>query len=481
MHVLGGKRQIELFFTLNTSVNARVKLRVSINSGLYSNNQFFFLGETEEQIGDLKINFSKAFSVEFFFEVNQKLAIEVISNNNLVETFTTTLAAVVGNKEQLANLVSGAFNLTIFTKPSNEEQTNLLLQSQLSFELKNSNEYFYVLSNKNDNKEWRRFFKSTEMRGTSITFPIVSFSFDNFVQSNESQPIKIELFTIDHIKVGEIENSLIRLAKEGATFEGGALKLIYKTKEQASINKYLQKGLDINLMVSIDFTGSNGDPNVRSSLHYHDQNTQSCYQKAIKQCGQILAYYDSDKLYPVVGFGAEVGNPSQTSFSFPLNLNWGNPLISTVDGISDAYVEVFKHITFSGPTYFRFFLNEVFSIVKANLEQNQLNYYVLMIITDGEISDLKETSELIADNCNLPISIVIIGVGSSEFYCMNELDGDQKRLVNSYGKESERDIVQFVPFDKYANNLDMLSKEVLKEIPGQIEEYFTNFSNAMDV
>jgi len=38
--------------------------------------------------------------------------------------------------------------------------------------------------------------------------------------------------------------------------------------------------------------------------------------------------------------------------------------------------------------------------------------------------------------------------------------------------KSDRDLVQFVQFNKYKGNIDNLSKEVLMEIPGQIEKYY---------
>lgn len=31
---------------------------------------------------------------------------------------------------------------------------------------------------------------------------------------------------------------------------------------------YLQKGLNLNSIISVDFTGSNGNPSYTSSLHY---------------------------------------------------------------------------------------------------------------------------------------------------------------------------------------------------------------------
>ena len=64
----------------------------------------------------------------------------------------------------------------------------------------------------------------------------------------------------------------------------------------------MKKG-NINLEIAIDYTVSNGNPDVKESLNYKFGTTPNDYEKAIKSCGDILAYYDADQLFPVYGFG----------------------------------------------------------------------------------------------------------------------------------------------------------------------------------
>jgi len=48
-----------------------------------------------------------------------------------------------------------------------------------------------------------------------------------------------------------------------------------------------------------------------------------------------------------------------------------------------------------------------------------------LIITDGAIHDMEKTKDQIVRAANLPISIIIVGVGESpELDKMEELDGD---------------------------------------------------------
>jgi hypothetical protein len=66
---------------------------------------------------------------------------------------------------------------------------------------------------------------------------------------------------------------------------------------------YINAGLDMNLVIGVDFTGSNGNPLSPGSLHYiHSSNNE--YMSAIFEVSQILLNFDSDKQVPLFGFGA---------------------------------------------------------------------------------------------------------------------------------------------------------------------------------
>ena len=61
-------------------------------------------------------------------------------------------------------------------------------------------------------------------------------------------------------------------------------------------------------------------------------------------------------------------------------------------------------------------------------------------------------------------------VEAATFAAMEELDGDEQPLVSSSGEKWERDIVQFVPYDKFKHNPKLLAEQVLEEIPAQVAD-----------
>ena len=87
---------------------------------------------------------------------------------------------------------------------------------------------------------------------------------------------------------------------------------------------------------------------------------------------------------------------------------------------------------------------------------------------------MEQTVDMIVGNCNLPLSIIIVGVGNAEFTNMVRLDGDNG-LYSSKGKKAQRDIVQFVPFREVGMNPDLLAQELLAELPGQVTQYMVIF------
>lgn len=108
-------------------------------------------------------------------------------------------------------------------------------------------------------------------------------------------------------------------------------------------------------------------------------------------------------------------------------------------------------------------------------------YFTLLIITDGVISDMDETRHAIVQASKLPMSIIIIGVGNADFAAMEFLDGDASVLRSNTGEEAVRDIVQFVPFRDFRNvsrnikskpRWDFKFRNMTQVIDGQIETVF---------
>lgn len=227
---------------------------------------------------------------------------------------------------------------------------------------------------------------------------------------------------------------------------------------------YIRGGCEINLNVAIDFTGSNGDPRKPGTLHYfHPDGQLNDYEKAIKSIGTILAKYDSDEKFPVMGFGAKYDGIVRHHFQCG-----DEEEVDGVDGILDAYRQTFASgLVMSGPTV----ITEVVQVAASRALRSQgeamadgkQKYTVLLILTDGAVADVQATARCIDAIDAAPLSIVIVGIGEADFSDMQFLDDHSGDI----------DIAQFVEFNKHKNSgNDNLASATLREIPRQLENCF---------
>lgn len=174
----------------------------------------------------------------------------------------------------------------------------------------------------------------------------------------------------------------------------------------------------------------------------------------------------------MLGFGAKLPPNGEISHQFPLNGNTSHPYCSGIDEILTHYRNALARVQLYGPTNFAPVVNNTIQI--ARQFQDGKHYFVLLIITDGIISDMHATINSIIDASRLPISIIIVGVGDADFQAMDELDSDDAKLTID-GQSAERDIVQFVPLNRFLSHGGQfvrsqadLARAVLAEIPDQM-------------
>ena len=196
------------------------------------------------------------------------------------------------------------------------------------------------------------------------------------------------------------------------------------------------------------------------------------YQRALVEVGRIMVDYDTDKLIPAYGFGAKIPGSKEVSFCFPLSLDPKNPFVQSFEGLLQAYNAVVGSLQFLGPTNFAPIIRETKNAVQRGFEANKMVYSILLILTDGLITDFPDTVAEIIQCSRLPMSVIIVGVGNEDFKQMDMLDADVTPLRDMSGNSAVRDIVQFVPFREYAYQPHMLAEAVLRELPKQIDDFY---------
>jgi hypothetical protein len=223
---------------------------------------------------------------------------------------------------------------------------------------------------------------------------------------------------------------------------------------------YMNKNCRIDFCVAIDFTSSNGDPREENSLHYQCEGSLNDYEETITAIGEVLDVYSKTKDYSVWGFGAKFGGQVRHVFQCG-----ATKTVNGVDGIITAYKSMFQNdLTMSGPTDFRGVLQAAAVQSRKNhlsATENSVLYTVLLVITDGIMDNLQETQQKLAAYSEMPLSIVFVGVGRSDFKQMNELCGISGRRCNT----------TFVDFRRHQHDPSALGEAALQNVPAQLCEY----------
>ena len=248
--------------------------------------------------------------------------------------------------------------------------------------------------------------------------------------------------------------------------QAGHLKVqLIEIEQKTSFLDFIAAGMQLCFHVAIDFTASNGNINLPSSLHY--QQTTNQYIEALWNVGRICEDYDTDKQITAYGFGAKVDR--QISHDFNLNLT-DDANCDGIIGVLQAYYKAASYVEFFGPTNFAPIINKISSVAE---KQGSIDkYHILLILTDGMISDMGLTKKALIRASRLPVSIIIVGVGNGNFDSMVELDSDNKMLTFQ-DLTADRDIVQFVAYHNFSGCFAAvdLAQEVLYEVPHQLTSY----------
>ena len=227
----------------------------------------------------------------------------------------------------------------------------------------------------------------------------------------------------------------------------------------------------MDLSIAIDFTASNGDPDCDYSLHKIKDGFVNNYEKAIRENYIILSQYNKKDRYDVYGFGADINHEFKEIF----NINGtDDPGIEGLENIIAEYKKTVNNVEFSGGTYFAPIVQEIKKKLEDNNDKTTINYNILLIISDGKIFDIGETIDNIIEASKFPISFIIIGIGDNVSDDMKKLNGERGKLISSKGETLNKDIVQYVHFNDYADDLNKLTDAVLKYIPDQISNYYND-------
>ena len=431
------------------------------------------ISKTEQKANQKIENLIDDAELIYKFTKVQTITIVLIKYINSIDTIKTIkviplkkLISNINNKnyeEKIENFKDNELiNIYLDTPKESKDEKCIELNFNTDENEDKTAEIFYSIQ-KNDKILFKSPFcncsniKKSDKIKLSDLEPEFELSFYNEEFEEKSVKIKTE-----ELNKGVYEN--INLPK----IDNLKIKIYSEEMKCNNMIKLLKKGLNLNLSIAIDFTSSNGYPENYYSLHYINDGFINNYEKAIRESVNIISIYNNQDKYDIYGFGAEIKGEFKTIF----NINGTNdPSIKGIENIISEYKKTVNNVEFSGGTYF----SPIIKATKKKLEtskNNDFNYYILLIISDGMICDIDKTIDSIIEVSKFPISFIIMGIGDDVNDDMKTLNGEYGKLISSNGEVLNKDIIQYVHFKDYADDLNKLTEAVLKYIPDQMFKYY---------
>ncbi|KAK6748025.1 hypothetical protein RB195_000940 [Necator americanus] len=475
-------------------------------------------GRTERLQNSLNPEWATQIRIEYFFEEKQSMKFEVydidsksteLSAHDFLGRMECDLAEIVSNRpfiRPLSGLRGTCGELTIWSEEVDEgSKENVLFHlSARKLDKKDffgkSDPFLNIYRVNDDGSRLLVYRTEAIMRELNPTWKPFEVNVKSLCAGDRSRPFLVECFDYDrdggHDFIGSCEVSLSQLlsnavkslplisekkkAKKGDKYKNsGTLEFDgVQILKQHTFLDFISGGTQLDFAVAVDFTASNGAVHKPTSLHCINPSQPNQYEIAIRAVIDICQHYNNSKLFDAFGFGAILPPETCVSPIFALNFD-ANPAVVGLPGVMEVYRFALNRVKLYGPTNFAPVIKEV-AKKAAKFAHDGARYQVLLIITDGAISDMAATKSAIIAASSLPLSIIIVGVGNDEFENMNELDSDD-RMLSHAGRTAQRDIVQFVPLRNFLHQgctgaeservMGLLAKEVLAEIPLQLTSY----------
>ncbi|XP_013395349.1 copine-8-like [Lingula anatina] len=393
-------------------------------------------GRTEVVQNCLNPDFAKKFTIDYYFEQKQHLRFELydqdsksadLSKQDFLGSCETALSTLVtsGVCEKPIHGPKKNSGTIIFVT---EQMSSCKEEVELHFQAENldkkdflgKSDPFLKIYKENQEEEG----KYTLVHTTEYIKKTLNPDWAPFVlqvralcNGDYDRKLRIECWDHDfdggHDLIGEFTTTLRALSrgrgpqneyevinhkkkdKRGSKYKNsGVVKCLdAKIQTMDTFLDYIQGGTQIHVAFAIDFTSSNGDPSDPSSLHYNSTESPNLYASAIRAVGDVIQDYDSDKLFPAVGFGANV--PPDFNISHQFSLNGKGEECEGIDGVIQAYYDALSRVQLHGPTCFAPSIDSIAR--QAQKRKDGKDYFILLILTDGVINDMPDTKQAIVE------------------------------------------------------------------------------------
>jgi hypothetical protein len=244
-------------------------------------------------------------------------------------------------------------------------------------------------------------------------------------------------------------------------------KIICKKKNFFSLLDYLESDMHLNTTFAIDFSETSG-----TNTH-HLVKDETTFDILMNNFINLLAPYNEDEFFYIYGYGFQFkDNSKAVTNMFPISQESDRPSIPKKN-IKSAYCKFLENIKFNNKkTNLDLIIKQLNEKIKEDIDDYEVREYnVLLLFANNDITNEKEFYNEIILSSDLPISVVVIGLGKGPFTKLENVENNFMKLTDNNGNKAKRKNFKFISFNKQGKNYQKTVKNSLIDIPDQMIEY----------
>ena len=301
-----------------------------------------------------------------------------------------------------------------------------------------------------------------------MAIPINELSQDEALEDNI---IEISFIDLNHSdELAKFNGSIAQLFENDIDLDlkgNKKAKIICKKKNFFSLLDYLESDIHLNTTFAIDFSETSG-----TNTH-HLVKDETTFSILMNNFINLLEPYNEDEFFYIYGFGFQFKeNLNEVSNMFPITQDIDRPSVA-MKNIKSTYSNFLDNIKFSKiKTNLDLIIKQFNEKIKDDIDDYDIREYnVLLLFANNDINNEKEFYNEIILSSDLPISVVIIGLGKGPFTKLENVEKNFLNLTDNNGNNAKRKNIKFISFKNLGKNYQEIVKKSLVDIPDQMIEF----------
>lgn len=228
---------------------------------------------------------------------------------------------------------------------------------------------------------------------------------------------------------------------------------------------------EAQLILGVDFSKSNLDNGARSfdgwSLHdVSRKKSKNPYMQCLGLLKEGFKDFEVDQKYPVYGFA-----DTQTGSGYVFSFEPGDKPMDSFEALTERYKEIAREAIFSGPSSLAPIIRQSILKVREAAAYGKPMFHILVVLTDGIVTDRLDTEFAIQEASNYPLSIIAVGLGDGPFSTMIKYDDKlRRRKFDNYNFVDFNRVFALYPFLRKS---EAFATDALQEVPAQYKACVT--------